>query len=433
MSSSSFPLGRGSGTGFMEPPGSTQGPARLCVAVDRRVRRQGHGTGASIYAEGLRHGVQSAGFTLVDLVDAAAADAPDRSRAARWAAALWPRPVAAVPQGCGLMAADAFRRAQVHFDVYGRYLRLACAGPPPGLMHWSYPLPLRLSGMPNLYTVHDLIPLLQPDLTPIRQGRSRRLLRRLQQEAAHLVTVSETSRQEIIATLGWAPGQVTNTFQAVEPPGWSAAEEEDAVLRATETVGVARGDYFLHVGTVERRKNIARLIAAYRQSGSRRALVLAGPQGWRAAEELAEAADLLAAPGAEARRQTGQARVIWVDWMARNDLLGLLRGAAALLAPSLAEGFGLPAVEAMGLGVPALTSQAGAPGEVCGPAALLVDPLDVRALADAITALDSNAGLRAALIAAGRKRATVFSAANHASRLAELYRAVLDSAGRPLS
>lgn len=322
------------------------------------------------------------------------------------------------------MAIDVFRRAQVHFDVYGRYLRLR--GPaPPAVMHWSYPLPLHFAGVPNLYSVLDLIPLLHPTLTPIDPARAGRMLRRLKHEAAHLVTISEASRREIITTLGWPPDRVTNTYLAVDVPP-SDPGAGDAMLAEW---GLRRGGYFLHAGTIERRKNIGRLLQAYRTSGSTRPLVLAGPDGWGASAELADAVGLLLAPNE--RPTAGSSCVIRIDWTERPALLVLMRNATAVLAPSLSEGFGLPAAEAMALGVPALTSDNGAPAEIVGVAGLLVDPTDVRAIAAGIAALDRDAGLRARLSAAGLVRAQAFSPAAYAARLRALYGTVLGRATFP--
>ena len=384
------------------------------IGVDDRRVRWGRGTGVASFAKMLRAAVPQAGFALEALVDAPGEGFTPPGRAWRWAAAAAPWAVGTTaPAGGERLAVDVFRRAQVHFDMYGRYLRLR--GPaPPALMHWSYTLPLHFAGVPNLYSVLDLIPMLQPDLTPIDQARAIKLLRRLRREAAHLVTISETSRREIITHLGWPEERVTNAYLAVDVPAPDPARTQAACAAA----GVEVGDYFLHAGTVERRKNIGRLIAAYRASGSTRALVLVGPDGWGAAEELAAASGLLAGAA-------GQARVVRIDWLNRPDLLGLLHGAAAVLVPSLAEGFGLPVVEAMALGTPSLTSRGGAPEEVTGGAALLVNPQDVGDIAAGIRALDADADLRGRLVAAGLRRAAAFTPAAYAARMAAVYAGVL--------
>jgi glycosyltransferase involved in cell wall biosynthesis len=364
----------------------------------------------------LRNGVKAAGYALEALVDSPPGPWQPPGRAWRWAAAALPWQVpTTVPAEGSRLAPDVFRRAQVHFDLYGRFLPLR-GRLLPALMHWSYPLPLHLRGVLNIYSVLDLIPLLQPHLTPIRQARARRMLTRLKHEAAHLVTISETSRREIITTLDWPPERVTNTYLAVDV----AAEPSDAVAEA----GLEPGGYFLHVGTVERRKNIARLLQAYRASGSHRALVLAGPDGWGAEDELAHAAGLLVTPGEEARSATGRPRVLRLPWLNRAAVISLMQGATAVVAPSLAEGFGLPVAEAMALGTPALTSQGGAPQEITGEAAALVDPAKVCDIAAGLQALDTQPALRAQLAAAGLRRAALFSPQAYAARLAALYGAL---------
>jgi len=317
-----------------------------------------------------------------------------------------------------------FRLAQVHFDLHGRLLGVR-SRQVPGLMHWTYPLPAVFKGAANVYTVHDLIPLRKPTLTDIDSARFARIIRQVVRQADHIVTVSETSRRDIRTLLGVPAAQVTNTYQPVGLP--------DGLRQAPPP---ARRGHFLFCGTIEPRKNLGRLIAAHHASGAEAPLILVGPDGWRAQEELAaggvevrtlEALAEASPGGASPRGGTSPGGVagrggVWrASWLPRAALLDLLRGARALLFPSLAEGFGLPIAEAMTLGVPVLTALGGATGEIAGEAAMLVDPLDTAAMADAIAALDRDAALCQRLAAAGLQRAALFSADACLGRLAAVY------------
>jgi glycosyltransferase involved in cell wall biosynthesis len=371
------------------------------VCIDARALLQRHGTGVATYAQGLADCLAGAGLTVERLAEVGA---PGRLR--RWLAALPPGARPAPLSGPGLRASpDVFRTAQVHFDIHRRFMPLRDATPP-GLMHWTYPVPLRFAGAPNIYTLHDVIPLQHPELSPVSPARLRRLLRGVGRAAAHVVTVSEASRTAILAATGWRADRVTCTLQSVSV--LQDVPHRDAVAAAVHAQGLQPGGYFLCCGAVEPRKNIARLIEAHRASGVPTPLVLAGPDGWRGAGELGGAGPLT-------RR---------VPWLPRPTLVALMAGAKAVLMPSLAEGFGLPVAEAMALGVPALASRGGALEEVAGGAALLADPLDVRALARAIAALDRDASLRAGLVAQGRRRAEAFTPAAHAQRLLTVYRRI---------
>lgn len=371
------------------------------VCIDARALLQRHGTGVATYAQGLADCLAGAGLTVERLAEVGA---PGRLR--RWLAALPPGARPAPLSGPGLRASpDVFRTAQVHFDIHRRFMALRDAAPP-GLVHWTYPVPLRFAGAPNIYTLHDVIPLQYPELSPVSPARLRRLLRGVGRAAAHVVTVSEASRTAILAATGWRDDRVTCTLQSVSV--LQDAPHRDAVAAAVHAQGLQPGGYFLCCGAIEPRKNIARLIEAHRASGVPAPLVLAGPDGWRAAGELCGAGPLV-------RR---------VPWLPRPALVALMAGAKAVLMPSLAEGFGLPVAEAMALGVPALASRGGALEEVAGGATLLADPLDVRAMAGAIAALDRDASLRAGLATQGRRRADAFTPAAHAQRLLTVYRRI---------
>ncbi|MFT8643696.1 glycosyltransferase family 4 protein [Gluconacetobacter sp.] len=297
---------------------------------------------------------------------------------------------------------DIFRIAHVKFTHQGTLARVRTAAPP-DIMHWTYPLPIRLEGARNVVTVHDAVPLTHPDLTGIDSERFRRLMMRLAESSDVIVTVSETARQDIITQCGIAPSRIHNLYQAV-------TFSEDELRQARAARPPAPPGYFVHVGRVERRKNICRLVAAHARSGTRRPLVLIGPDG----DDRPDYAPFV-----------GDTPVIRLPWSDRATLIRTMQDAHALLFPSLAEGFGIPIIEAMLLGTPVLTARGGATGEIATKdAAILVDPLDVSAIAEGIRVLDGwgeNDPARLALIARGAARATRFSPDAYLDRLRGFY------------
>jgi glycosyltransferase involved in cell wall biosynthesis len=379
---------------------------RLCM--DARMLVTAGGTGVSSYARQLRdaHAVITERRAL--LVDRLTLDGPPPAplgRPGRWLRALWggAREARALHGDQGearLFAADVFRLAQVYFDVHRRPMPVRLPGPP-GIMHWTYPVPMTVMGWRNLYTVHDVIPLLHPQLTDINAPRYRRLLDRLRQSAAGFIAVSETARSEIIQTLGCDPSFVIDCGLAVET----------SPVSASLPAGVEPGAFLLVCGTVERRKNIAAILTAYRLSGVTAPLVIAGPDGWGVEEVNAQIA---ATPG-----------VIRLPYLDRPTMLTLISRARALVMPSLAEGFGMPVAEAMASGVPVITANQGALAETAGGAALLVDPADIQQLADAIAVICSDPILHAKLSGAGRRNAQRFTPARFAERLTQAYGAVM--------
>src|SRR6266480_1769207 len=166
--------------------------------------------------------------------------------------------------------------------------------------------------------------------------------------------------------------------------------------------------YILFVGTVEPRKNLHRVIEAFRELDAvETELILVGPKGWR--EDVGDPLDGL----------RGRARAL--GYVPRDDLDVLYAQAAAVVYPSLAEGFGLPVLEAMANGAPVVTSAGTATEEVAGDAALLVDPLDVGAIAAALRRLIDDRALAAALGAAARARASTFTWERSAELAVEVY------------
>ena len=372
------------------------------MCVDARMLGEG-GTGVSSYARGLQQALGLLGTPLLLTDRFAERDLGERRRvekAARWIGTRVAQTTHVRLKGDRLLAPDIFRRAQVHFDRHDQPLRLAISGMRPGIMHWTYPMPIQIANWINIYTIHDAIPLEHPELSPVNPDRHRRLLAVVARAASIILTVSDHARAAIEATGATQGVSIVNAGQAVGP----------AIPYGVLPKGLTARGFFLMCGSVEPRKNPLAVYEAWLQSGTSRPLVVAGPDGWHAEHFDGALAD----PGVIRLRDVSSSMMTLLQARTR-----------ALLFPSLAEGFGLPIVEAMALGTPVLTSRGGATEEVAGGAALLVDPGDVAEMAAAIVNLDEDADLRGRLSEAGVHRAAAFGFPAFARRLAEIHRVLI--------
>ncbi len=152
------------------------------------------------------------------------------------------------------------------------------------------------------------------------------------------------------------------------------------------------------MGAIQRRKNVARLVRAFETLPLQWRLILAGADGYGAAEELQAVHD-----------SPRRASIEIPGYVSAVELDELYRRASIFAFPSLDEGFGMPVLDAMARGVPVLTSNASALPEVAGDAALLVDPLDVDSIAGGLSRLAADAGLREELTRRGLERAQEFT------------------------
>ena len=240
---------------------------------------------------------------------------------------------------------------------------------------------------PLVVTVHDLAVFRHPEaFPPWTRAYSRRIVPRVLRAARRVLAVSEFTASELEEVLGIPRDKITVTPNAVDgvftPDGPRAA-----------------GDYVLAVGTLEPRKNLERTIAAAAHAGVE--LRVVGARGWG---------------GVEARG----GHVQWLGELSDEELAQQYRGALCVAYPSLYEGFGIPVLEAMACGAPVVTSQGGATEEVAGGAAVLVDPLDVEAIATGILAAS---GARDDLRARGLERARAYSWDETARRTLAAYEA----------
>lgn len=317
---------------------------------------------------------------------------------------------------------DLFQQAQAHIRFFSSRLKVKVPRRPE-LMHWTYPLALRIPGARNIYTMHDLVPLRLPYTTLDNKRRYFRLNRMLGRRADHIVTVSESSKRDIVNLLGVPEERVTNTWQAVDIPRKFTDMPMQAVRDEVKgSFGLTTGQYWLFFGAIEPKKNVGRMIQAFLASGVEGPLVIVGKKAWKSEQELRLLFDdqirYLVQEGSTLRTRH---KVILLDYAPFRLLVSLIRGARAVLFPSLYEGFGLPALEAMLLGTPVVTSNTASMPEVVGDAALMVNPYDISQLVQAIQAVDGDAELRARLAWAGPRRAAFFSPDRYAERLAALY------------
>ncbi len=302
--------------------------------------------------------------------------------------------------------------ANIAFQATGTITRVGL--PATDLVHWTYPLPLRIPGARNVYTLHDLVPLRLPYTTADVKRSYFKLCKRIARDADHILTVSECSRRDIIDILGVDQNRVTNLYQSSDVGQYLADVDENEISRHVEgLLGVGMREYYLFFGAIEPKKNLARLIEAYLGSGVRTPLVIVGAPGWGSDRDVA----LLKSMTALDSRN----RIIWLGYLPRDMLYRLIAGARATLFPSLYEGFGLPVLESMALGTPVITSNISSLPEVGGEAPLYVDPYDVSSIASAIMRIDADADLRAGMGRSGLAQANAFRPAAYEKRLASFY------------
>ncbi|RYF22127.1 MAG: glycosyltransferase family 1 protein, partial [Oxalobacteraceae bacterium] len=217
---------------------------------------------------------------------------------------------------------DLFGLASRYFRNFGRFLRIRMEDPP-AIMHWTYPVPVTMVGSKNLYTIHDLVPLRMPYTTLDNKDFHFRLLNACFRDADHIVTVSETSRRDMLSFFPeLLPERITNTYQSVTVSPRAPAEIE-AIVRGA--FGLDLRSYFLFFGSIEPKKNVGRLLEGYLASENTMPLVIIGARAWKAESELA----LLK------HRPAGDERIRQIDYVSADVLTALIGGARAVVFPSL--------------------------------------------------------------------------------------------------
>ncbi len=265
----------------------------------------------------------------------------------------------------------------------------------------------RYSFARTVTTFHDLFVMTGEFSTPEFRQRFTALARDAAARSDHILAVSAYTARQVEALLGVEPGRLTVVHHGVDP----VPVFEPADLAAFRQRQRLERPFLLHVGAIQARKNTRRLVEAFQELPPEVDLVLAGSDGYAAAEIRQAIAH---SPARQRIRSLG-----YVD---RATLDRLYRSATALAFPSLDEGFGFPVLEAMSAGLPVVTSNRAAMCEVAGDAALLVDPTDVPALAAALRRVLDDTALRDTLTRRGRARASEFCWERAAAETLAVYR-----------
>jgi glycosyltransferase involved in cell wall biosynthesis len=266
-----------------------------------------------------------------------------------------------------------------------------------------YVLPL-VGRTPSVVTIHDCIHLLFPQYLPNRLAHryARFMMQQAVEKSALVFTVSEASRRDILRFFPQAdPDRVLVVPNAIDPSLREVPDEAE-MDRVRERYQI-RGRFVLYAGNIKPHKNLDRLIEAFGRLRHRSGfedlkLLIIG-------DEVSKYGSLRRTVEAAGVRQDAR----FFGFVPDRTLACLYRLASVFAFPSLYEGFGLPPLEAMACGTPVVTSNVSSLPEVVGDAALLVDPRDVDALADAMGRALSDDTLRAELVTRGRARAELFS------------------------
>lgn len=272
----------------------------------------------------------------------------------------------------------------------------------------------KLRRTPVVATIMDVIGIRHPEwVNPSLRVFKNALFKRAVGWADQIITISDYSAADIADWLGASAPRITSIPLGVSEDYFKTVPAD--IKAATLAKYDLRPGYFIAVGTLQPRKNVARIIQAHAllPADLRRQhpLVVVGQNGWRTDELMATLAQL---------EEDGFGR--WLKYVPRQDLFSLLQCAQALVFPSLYEGFGLPVLEGFASGIPVITSNTTSLPEVVGNAAVMVNPLSVEEIAHAMQQMAEQPDVRDALIGKGLIQAGKFTWQQTAQRTLEVYR-----------
>ena len=271
-----------------------------------------------------------------------------------------------------------------------------------------------LTQCPCVVTIHDCIHLRFPQYLPNRAGvvYAKWMMRSAAHKAKRILTVSQASKDDILSYLDVPASKVEVIYNALDERLATTPTDED--LGRVRDRFLLNAPFVLYAGNIKPHKNVDRLIQAFaavreRVPGELKLLIIG--------DELSKYPNLRRL----VHRYHLHPHVRFLGFVPDETLAALYRMASVFVFPSLYEGFGLPPLEAMAAGAPVVTSNVSSLPEVVGDAALLIDPLNPQAIADAIVRVLTDDSLRADLIRRGHERVKAFSWERSVARVREVY------------
>lgn len=267
-------------------------------------------------------------------------------------------------------------------------------------------------------TIHDLSYERYPEMFPRNRALFLKLTRWSARRADAVVVVSEHTKKDLVRFYGLPEDKIHVVYNAAHRR-FSPCQDKERIGALQRRLGI-RQDYILSVGSLQPRKNIARLVKAYLQARAGQALdlqlVIVGKNAWGNPEWETVA-----------QNSPYQPDVLFAGHVPDDDLPALYSGASMFVYPSLYEGFGLPVIEAMACGTPVITSNGSSLPEVGGAAVVYVDPQDVNAISRAMVTLARDPQRRQDLRERGLRQSALFSWERAARQTLSVYEAALGS------
>ena len=283
------------------------------------------------------------------------------------------------------------------------------------LFHSTEHLLLPLRTVPTVLTVHDLIfRHLSAHHKPLNRWYLNLTMPLYCRRATHIVTISECTRRDLVAAYGVPLEKITVIPEAAD--SYFRPQRQEAVAAVQTRYGLPVR-YLLFVGTIEPRKNLTRLLAAFEilyADGLTDGLVIVGKRGWLYDDFFAAL-----------ERSPVQGQVVLPGYVPDEDLPAIYAGAQALVFPSLYEGFGLPVLEAMACGTPVVASQVSSIPEVGGEAPIYFDPTSMEEMTRSVRKLLRDNALREEMQVEGLAQAARFSWEQAATETEVVYDGVL--------